>query len=78
MRPQWAGRATHYEHGVPEEELRRRFIGWRLVSAARMSADELRGYIRSGRRFEAAMARRWFDVWRFQLELADATHAELP
>jgi hypothetical protein len=64
------GRAPVPGAGVTEEELRRRFTGWRLVSAVRMSADELRGYMRTGRRFEAAMARRWFDVWRYRLELA--------
>ncbi len=55
---------------MTEKELRRRFTGWRLVSAVPMSADELRGYMRTGRRFEAVMARRWFDVWRYRLELA--------
>jgi hypothetical protein len=54
---------------VTEQELRRRFTGWRLVGATRMSADELRGCLRTGRRFEAAMARRWFDVWRYRLKL---------
>jgi SAM-dependent methyltransferase len=55
--------------GVTEQELRRRFTGWRLIGAVRMSTDELRGYIRTGQWFEAAMARRWFDVWRYRLEL---------
>jgi len=64
------GRAPVPGAGVTEEELRRRFTGWRLVSAIPMSADELRGYMRTGRRFEAAMARRRVDVWRYRLELA--------
>jgi cyclopropane fatty-acyl-phospholipid synthase-like methyltransferase len=55
--------------GMTEEELRQRFTGWRLVSAVRMSPEEVRGYIRTRRRFEVAMARRWFDVWRYRLEL---------
>jgi hypothetical protein len=63
------GRAPVRGAGVTEEELRHRFTGWRLVSAVQMTADELPGYIRTGRRFEAAMARRWFDVWRYRLEL---------
>lgn len=63
------GRAPVPGAGVTKEELRHRFAGWRLVSAVRMTAEELRGYIRTGRVFEAAMARRWFDVWRYRLEL---------
>ena len=55
--------------GVTEEELRRRFSRWRLVSAVRMPPEEVRGYVRTRRRFEVAMARRWFDVWNYQLEL---------
>lgn len=56
--------------GVTEEELGRRFTRWRLVSAVRMTPEELRGYIHTRRRFETAMTRRWFDVWRYRLELA--------
>src|SRR5262249_55975709 len=63
------GRAPVPGAGVTKEELRHRFAGWRLVSAVRMTAEELRGYIRTGRVFEAAMARRWFDVWRYRWEL---------
>lgn len=55
--------------GVTAQELRRRFTGWRLVSAVRMEADELRGYIRTVPGFEVALALRWFDVWRYRLEL---------
>jgi SAM-dependent methyltransferase len=64
------GRAPVPGAGVTEEELRRRFAGWRVVSAVRMSPQEVRGYIRTRGRFEMAMARRWFDVWRYRLELA--------
>jgi SAM-dependent methyltransferase len=63
------GRAPVRGAGVTEEELRGRFSGWRLVSAERMSSEELRGYIRVSRQFELAMARRWFEVWRYRLEL---------
>jgi SAM-dependent methyltransferase len=62
------GRAAVPGAGVTEEELRRRFTAWRLVSADRLSPEDLRGYIRAGRRFDFAMARRWFDVWRYRLE----------
>jgi hypothetical protein len=61
--------------GVTEEELRRRFTGWRLVSAVRMSPEEVRGYIRTRRRFEVAMARRWFDVWYRHLRWYTASSA---
>lgn len=54
--------------GVTEQELRARFTGWRLVSAVPMSAEDVRGYIRTGRWFDPAMARGWFDVWRYRLE----------
>ncbi len=63
------GTAPFGGFGMSADELRRRFTGWRLVSAEPIPADELRRYVNARWPFDAAMSRRWFDAWRYRLDL---------
>jgi SAM-dependent methyltransferase len=54
--------------GVTESELRTHFTGWRLVSAVRISPDELPDYVDTAGWLGKATFSRWFDNWRYRLE----------
>ena len=62
------GRAPFPGVGTSAAEMRRRFTGWRLVSAEQIPATELRRYIDTRWPFDLALAQRWFDAWRYRLE----------
>ncbi len=53
--------------GMTAEELRNRFSGWELVSAAPVPSWEMRRYVRGPAPMKSVLAGGWFEPWRYKL-----------